>query len=58
MKGFESRFVIKRKPARMHAGFRTFYGADDGIRTREYQLGKLGPYRLATPACVGMIIAH
>ena len=27
-----------------------FVGAGDGIRTREYQLGKLGPYHLATPA--------
>ena len=26
-------------------------GAGNGIRTREYQLGKLGPYHLATPAC-------
>ena len=25
-------------------------GAGDGTRTREYQLGKLGPYHLATPA--------
>ena len=28
------------------------YGAGDGIRTRAYQLGKLGPYHLATPAKV------
>lgn len=27
-------------------------GAGDGTRTRGYQLGKLGPYHLATPACV------
>lgn len=27
-------------------------GAGDGIRTREYQHGKLGPYHLATPARV------
>ncbi len=27
-----------------------FCGAGDGTRTREYQLGKLGPYHLATPA--------
>ena len=27
-----------------------FDGAGNGIRTREYQLGKLGPYRLAMPA--------
>ena len=27
-------------------------GAGDGIRTRGYQLGKLGPYHLATPAYV------
>jgi hypothetical protein len=26
--------------------------AGDGIRTREYQLGRLMPYHLATPACV------
>ena len=26
-------------------------GAGNGIRTREYQLGKLGPYHLAMPAC-------
>src|SRR5512143_950135 len=25
-------------------------GAGDGIRTREYQLGRLTPYHLATPA--------
>lgn len=25
-------------------------GAGNGIRTREYQLGKLGPYHLAMPA--------
>ena len=30
-------------------------GAGDGIRTREYQLGKLGPYHLATPACPALI---
>ena len=26
------------------------YRAGDGIRTREYQLGRLMPYHLATPA--------
>ena len=26
------------------------HGAGDGTRTREYKLGKLGPYHLATPA--------
>jgi hypothetical protein len=26
--------------------------AGDGIRTREYQLGRLMPYHLATPACL------
>ena len=26
------------------------YGVGDGTRTREYKLGKLGPYHLATPA--------
>jgi hypothetical protein len=26
------------------------FRAGDGIRTREYQLGRLTPYRLATPA--------
>jgi hypothetical protein len=25
--------------------------AGDGIRTHEYQLGRLTPYHLATPAC-------
>ncbi len=25
--------------------------AGDGIRTHEYQLGRLMPYHLATPAC-------
>jgi hypothetical protein len=28
------------------------FRAGDGIRTREYQLGRLMPYHLATPACV------
>ena len=28
-----------------------FSRAGDGIRTREYQLGRLMPYHLATPAC-------
>ena len=28
----------------------TSSGAGDGTRTREYELGKLGPYHLATPA--------
>ena len=27
------------------------FRAGDGIRTREYQLGGLMPYHLATPAC-------
>ena len=27
-----------------------FHGAGDGTRTRGYELGKLGPYHLATPA--------
>ena len=31
-------------------------GAGDGTRTRGYQLGKLGPYHLATPAYVLSII--
>ena len=30
-------------------------GAGDGIRTRGYQLGKLGPYHLATPACMEIL---
>ena len=37
---------------------REVHGAGDGTRTREYKLGKLGPYHLATPACVKGIIAH
>ena len=37
---------------------REVHGAGDGTRTREYKLGKLGPYHLATPACVKRIIAH
>lgn len=37
---------------------RKVHGAGDGTRTREYKLGKLGPYHLATPACVKGIIAH
>ena|GEM_PF-4181622 len=31
----------------------TAAGAGDGIRTREYKLGKLEPYHLATPARLG-----
>lgn len=37
---------------------REVHGAGDGTRTREYKLGKLGPYHLATPACVKRIITH
>ena len=29
--------------------------AGDGIRTHEYQLGRLMPYHLATPACGGIL---
>jgi hypothetical protein len=32
--------------------FRLLFRAGDGIRTREYQLGRLMPYHLATPACI------
>ena len=32
-----------------------FPGAGDGTRTREYQLGKLGPYHLAMPARVEIL---
>jgi hypothetical protein len=32
------------------------HGAGDGIRTREYQLGRLMPYHLATPAIMPDII--
>ena len=35
---------------------RNTLGAGDGTRTRGYQLGKLGPYHLATPAYVHSII--
>jgi hypothetical protein len=32
-----------------------FQGAGDGIRTHECQLGRLMPYRLATPASVKQV---
>ena len=32
------------------SGLACSHGAGDGTRTREYKLGKLGPYHLATPA--------
>ncbi len=41
----------KRQCARSTA--EKFNGAGDGTRTREYELGKLGPYHLATPANIG-----
>ena len=57
---FRSRNNIRVQKTNDPAGRRgrEVHGAGDGTRTREYKLGKLGPYHLATPACVKRIIAH
>ena len=49
--GFESMECAQTKKTPI-AGSLTIAGAGDGIRTRGCQHGKLGPYHLATPACV------
>ncbi len=48
--GLPARVPSPKMKKPRQSGLFSSYGAGDGTRTREYQLGKLGPYHLATPA--------
>lgn len=50
--GFESRRFIEKSTAPKRCRAFTFFGAGNGTRTRECQLGKLMPYHLAMPAII------